>query len=681
MSHDITFLPQPQEALWGAGRFDLGAGLALRVDERAWPRLKAALADLAAGLKTVGVRVTYAACPAGAAAVLTVTCGDAADVAPAELPEAEEGYLLRITAGGLALAARSAHGLFNGLQTLRQAATQCGGALPAGTIRDWPALALRGIHLDLKGSMAPASYWQEAIRLLSQFKINAVLIEYEDKFPFAAHPEVVGPGALTRTELDELLATARDCFVEVIPLLQSLGHVEWILRAPQHTHLCESGSLSQFCPQKEGAWLLLAELLDEMIAAHPDARHFHLGADEAWLLGDCPACREVVARESKLALYLGFVNRAIERVQAAGLRPIIWDDMIQRNLEGGGLDLLPEGVVLCNWAYGPRETGSPIFYYGGPEGHARFRWASRQWLTRDPGVLDPQVRWLEEAPDDVLAFAREYWDRGEYPLSGASLPWIRYFRKHGRAVIGASAAKGANGFHVFSPMFDHRIDNVATWGRAAREDGAEGVIATAWARYNGLTVPCEPFELGWHPYLGAAAYCWESRDPQREALDGQFLACYLASRDAQFALAVEWLDRGKRTGNDMLLSRAADVFAQTRSDTLHGRRYLAHLALAARLARLQVAADRLLGDAWAEHGRAIGGTLSAEHRVRYRDGADRLLAEFAAWQEGAAQVLATSLKARDVEEAIATQTAGYARRLSDLRTMMEETPPFEGDRP
>ncbi len=679
MAPGITFLPHPQELTWASGAYDLSAGLALRVDGRALPGLAVALAELAEDLRLVGVRVTWSAMAADPEALLTIECGETAASPRPDVPDPVEGYTMSVTPAGVFLAARTAHGLFDGLQTLRQAATQCRRLLPSLFLRDWPALAMRGIHLDLKGAMAPVSYWQEAIRLLSQNKVNAVLVEYEDKFPFVGHPEVVGPGALTAQELRALLATARDHFVEVIPLLQSLGHVEWILRAPQHTHLGECGSLTQFCPCKEGSWTLLRELLDEMIAAHPDARHLHLGADEAWLLGECPDCRDAVARESKLALYLGFVNRAIDRVLAAGLRPIIWDDMIQRNLAGGGLDLLPEGIVLCNWAYGPREMTSPVFFYGGPEGHSRFRWASHQWLERDPAEVDPQTQWIEDAPDDVVAFGKHYWDRGEYPLRGASLPWIRFFREHGRPVIGASAAKGANGYHILAPLYDHRIDNVATFARAAREDGAEGVIATAWSRYSGLTVPCEPFELGWHPYLAHAAFCWESRDPQRAVLDAQFMACYLASTDAEFARAVDWLDRGRRSGNAMLLRRAAEVLDQTRSETLHGRRYLAHLALAARLAGLQLAADRLLDDAWAEHGRAQAGTLSAEHRTRHLDAASRLLREFTSWQAEAARVLSTSLRAADVEEAIVTQTAGYARRLADLQSAMEQAVPFQGD--
>jgi len=679
MPAGITFLPQPQECVWSTGAFDLSAGLALSVDARALSALSVALAELAEDLRPFGVPLTWSAQSVAADAPLAITCGNASTLPAPDVPAHEEGYSLAVTPAAMGLVARSAHGLFDGLQTLRQAITQSQRLLPCVTIRDWPSLGLRGIHLDLKGNMGPASYWEEAIRLLSQHKINAVLLEYEDKFPFARHPELVGPGAFTSAELRGLLQAAKDHFVEVIPLLQTLGHVEWILRCPRYADLRESGSLTQFCPQKEGSWRLLLELLDEMITAHPDARFFHLGADEAYLLGDCPACRAEVARQSKLALYLGFVNRAIARVQAAGLRPIIWDDMIQRNLSGGGLELLPQGVVLCNWSYHPREMTAPIFYYGGPEGHSRFRWASRQWLERDPAVLDPEVQWLEDAPDDVVSFARRYWDRGEYPLRGATLPWMRFYRDQGRPVIGASAAKGANGLHAFSPLYDSRIDNVATLARSAREEGAEGVIATAWSRYSGLAVPCEPFEMGWHTYLAQAAFCWEARTPERSALDGQFQACYLASPDVGYQRAVEWFDRGKRTRNAMLLRRAAEAFEQVRSETRPGRRYLAHLALAARLAILQMAADGALDDARADYARTQSGSLWAERRERHLAEASRLLGEFTAWQRDATRVLATSLNAADVEEAILTQTAGYVRCLSELQSVMEHTTPFQGD--
>lgn len=680
MPESITLLPQPRHVAWHGGSYVLGAQMRLRVDRRAWERLQTALGELQAEWRAHGVALQCEPfAPQGEREPLRLSLGEPGQPVGVE-GGSPEAYALDIHPKGLEIVALDAHGLFNGLQTLRQLAAQSDGSLPCGTIHDWPALALRGIHLDLKGGMAPVSYWQEAIRLLAGMKINAVLIEYEDKFPFTSHPDIVGPGAFTRAELDALLTTARDHFVEVIPLLQCLGHVEYILRHPAYAALRESGDLTQFCPEHPGSLPLYDELADEMLAAHPGCRNFHLGADEAWLLGDCPRCRAAVAARGKLDLYLRHVGQAAARVRAHGARPIIWDDMIQRNLESNSLAALPEDIVLCDWFYSQRSPRAAGFYYGGSEGHTRYVWASRRWLQRDPGALMGEVRWLEDAPANVQAFAREYWDRGEYPDYGSSLPWVRFFVQQGRAVIGASCAKGAEGFSAFSPLYAVRLDNVATWARVAKEDGAEGVIATAWSRYNGLTVPCEPFELGWHAYAASAAYDWEQRDPDRAALDRQFAACFLGAPHSPALSAVDWLDRGKQSGHAHLLAAARSAFESAGSATTpHGRRYLAHLALAAQLAQVTWPIERGLHSARAQAARAEAGLLTRSQVQRALEACEAGLRGLADWREAARRVLAMGLNAADVQEAIETQCYGYERSVRALREELASARVFEGD--
>ncbi len=229
--------------------------------------------------------------------------------------------------------------------------------------------------------------------------------------------------------------------MEVLPLLQCLGHVEYILRHPQTRALRESGDLTQFCPQEPASLALWRELADEVLAAHPEARYFHLGADEAWRLGDCPRCRAVAGERGKLALYLEHVNAAAAHIRAAGRQPIIWDDMVQRNLDANGLAALPADGVLCSWAYGPSEPRDASLYYGGSEGTHRYRWVSRQWVARDPAQAGGEVHWLEEAPEAVQAFARRYWDQGEYPLYGAALPGA-LFRRTGAHRAGRLGGQG-----------------------------------------------------------------------------------------------------------------------------------------------------------------------------------------------------------------------------------------------
>ena len=674
-------LPYPREVHLSDDSCDLATWAEIVVDERAWPQLETAMSEALAAWSAYGITLApLPHPPLDADDPLAIIIGEpAADVL--YLADDAEAYQINLSPEGALIIAPTAHGLFDGLQTLWQLVDQSQGRPPCGTIVDWPALTLRGVHLDLKGGMAPAAYWREAICRLSRYKINAVLVEYEDKFPYAGHPELAGPGALTREELDALLATARDHFVEVIPLLQCLGHVEYILRHPQYAALRESGDLTQFCPQEPGSLALWRELADEVLAAHPEGRYFHLGADEAWRLGDCPRCRAVADAQGKLALYLAHVNAAADHVRAAGRQPIIWDDMVQRNLDAHGLEGLPDDVILCSWAYGPADDRDPGLYYGGSEGTHRYRWISRQWVERDPAQVSDDVRWLEDAPDAVEAFARRYWDRGEYPLYGAALPWVGYFADQGRAVVGASAAKGADGLDAFCPNFGRRTGNVAVWAATAKAHDALGVIATAWSRYNGLAVPCESFEMGWYTYLASAAFDWEERAPNRYLFDRQFAVCFMGNADSPAVQAIEWLDAGRATRQVALVAAArglleADGAPMTEAGTAVAARYLAHLCLAAGLAEIQVALATDLPAAWRQWAHAQAGPLPAG-QLPAGDLA-RLLARvqahgeaLAAWRERAAAVLADTLLPADVRETIEVQCGRD-------RAPVERSPPGAG---
>ena len=68
-----------------------------------------------------------------------------------------------------------------------------------------------------------------------------MLIEYEDKFPFRTHPELAHPKhALSLSQLEELKRTAHEHFIEIIPLQQSFGHLEYVLRHEAWRHLRET---------------------------------------------------------------------------------------------------------------------------------------------------------------------------------------------------------------------------------------------------------------------------------------------------------------------------------------------------------------------------------------------------------------------------------------------------------
>ena len=139
------------------------------------------------------------------------------------------------------ITARSERGLFYGLQTLLQILQLTQNNLPYQIVHDFPKEGLRAIHFDFKRNRPSMSFLLDQIHILAQYKINTILWEWEDKFPFVEDLECLcHPTAFTIEEKDQLLEECWQYFIEVIPLVQSLGHLEFVLKYPGFRHLSES---------------------------------------------------------------------------------------------------------------------------------------------------------------------------------------------------------------------------------------------------------------------------------------------------------------------------------------------------------------------------------------------------------------------------------------------------------
>jgi len=87
--------------------------------------------------------------------------------------------------------------------------------------------------------------------------------------------------AYSKTDVADFIQYCQGLGIDVIPLQQSFGHVEYILRHPRYKELREDQKdYSQVCPLKESLNReLFKDLFTEMAAAHP-SKYFHIGGDE-----------------------------------------------------------------------------------------------------------------------------------------------------------------------------------------------------------------------------------------------------------------------------------------------------------------------------------------------------------------------------------------------------------------
>ncbi len=286
-----------------------------------------------------------------------------------------------------------------------------------------PAPPMAGVHLDLKYQMPRQAFLRRWVRQLARRGVNTLLLEYEDKFPYARYPFLRDPLAFTPAALRDFLAAARDAGLRVIPLVPTLSHLEFALAHPEWAALREAPDIpTQICPSNRKAVALVNCLIDEVLAYHGPDEWIHLGGDETWFMGTCPKCSPRVTGKNITPLWVAHMNPMIRRLQKAGKRVMLFDDAFWEKPEAALTAGLPKGTVLTPWNYGGRA----------------------------------------------------------FPPGGAMEQRVAFYRRAGLGVAGASCLN----WGVLTPQHNHCLENQSAWAQLAGRTDMLGVLHTAWACFH-----------------------------------------------------------------------------------------------------------------------------------------------------------------------------------------------------
>jgi hexosaminidase len=104
-----------------------------------------------------------------------------------------------------------------------------------------PFRGYRVVHLDLKGAPPRVSYYEDFFPLIRNLGATGILIEYEDMFPFSGPQlqDLPAYNAYSKADIRHILQLAADNELEVIPLIQTFGHLEFLLKLQKYTELRE----------------------------------------------------------------------------------------------------------------------------------------------------------------------------------------------------------------------------------------------------------------------------------------------------------------------------------------------------------------------------------------------------------------------------------------------------------
>lgn len=263
-----------------------------------------------------------------------------------------DAYELQLTSDGGRLRAGGPSGITYAIQCLAQIAllTADDAGWPALTIRDRPAYRRRGCMVDLGRTTASLPMLKRLVRIYSRLRYNELHLRlYDDELcglRFRGLP--MGhdnPHAITLDDLAELARYAAERHMDIVPELESWGHVGAVVHHLPHLRGGDgvfAGSSFLIC---EETIALMRTMIEQVAAALPQRATIHLGFDEAhWYLG--PGMPAGYTPTDLLRRYAGLLAEIGVRL-GKELHPRVWADHAGRPLPAG----LENDIIVQPWQY------------------------------------------------------------------------------------------------------------------------------------------------------------------------------------------------------------------------------------------------------------------------------------------------------------------------------------------
>ncbi len=276
-----------------------------------------------------------------------------------------QGFVLHVDARGARVEAPSPAGVRHGLGALVQLRHACEAmgvaSVPACTMHDAPAIATRGVMLDVSRCRIPTMReFASLLDELSELRCNHVQLYVEHTFAYAGHEEAWrGWSALTPDELRTIDGWAHERGIELAMNQNCFGHMQHWLRLPAYAHLAEthgdwvfaeawprSGPWS-LCPTDPASLGLVRDLLSQQ-AACVRGPLCNINCDETYDIAFGRSAGQVRER-GRERVYLEFVSQVCDVVRGLGKVPMLWADIALSHPHC--LHDWPAGAIALAWDY------------------------------------------------------------------------------------------------------------------------------------------------------------------------------------------------------------------------------------------------------------------------------------------------------------------------------------------
>lgn len=288
---------------------------------------------------------------------------------------------------------------------------------------------IRSFQWDLARQVERLDWLLKQLPKYADWGYEELHLHLEDAVEFPSVPGVARRDAYTYQQFARLVEAASRAGINVVPIVNLLGHTEYLIKVPELRDLnelrapdgspCEHG---QICPLHPRMLEIAEKLLRDM-APFCTAGKVHVGLDESFHLGKHPLSKEEISRIGLAAHFADHVNRLRELTRSLGLRMGMWADMLCFLPEA--IPPLPRDLIVYDWFYFP--------------------------FRRLPRVELYNFHKYDLATP-LQAHGIEYWG---CPMNGS----FRYEPM---------------------PLFNDRIANISSWWSRCAKVGATGMLVSSW---------------------------------------------------------------------------------------------------------------------------------------------------------------------------------------------------------
>ena len=124
----------------------------------------------------------------------------------------------------------------------------------------------RLVHFDLKGAAPRIEYLLKMLKWAKDTGATGILMEYEDMFPFTGKlASVSASNHYNVSDISSIVDTCHSLGLDIIPLVQTFGHMEFILKLEKFAHLRDTPEMPEsICACHDQSMALITDYISQV---------------------------------------------------------------------------------------------------------------------------------------------------------------------------------------------------------------------------------------------------------------------------------------------------------------------------------------------------------------------------------------------------------------------------------